>query len=47
MNELYPDAVEYFSLNAQNPKVRAVQISCLVDADHGGKYQKPDLYILK
>ena len=34
--ELHPDAVEDLSLNAPKPKVRAFQISCFVDADHGG-----------
>ena len=36
MKELYLDAVEYLPPNAPNPRGRAVQISCFVDADHGG-----------
>ena len=34
MNKLYPDAVDDLPLNAPNPKGRAVQISCFIDADH-------------
>ena len=51
MNKLYPDAVDDLPLNAPNPKGRAVQISCFVDADHG-RDQKTNIknrnpYILK
>ena len=36
MNELYPDTVEDLTPSEPNPKERAVQIPCFVDADHGG-----------
>ena len=36
MRELYPDAVEEHPPNAPKPKGRKVQITCFVDADHGG-----------
>ena len=36
MRELYPDAVEYKPQNAPKPKGKRVQITCFVDADHGG-----------
>ena len=36
MKELYPDAVEEKPSNAPPPKGRKVQITCFVDADHGG-----------
>ena len=36
MKELYPEAMEDFPLNAPKPKGQDVQISCFVDAYHGG-----------
>ena len=36
MKELYPDAIEYKPQNAPKPKGKGVQITCFVDADHGG-----------
>ena len=36
MAELYPDAVEEKPANAPRPRGRKVQITCFVDADHGG-----------
>ena len=36
MKELYPDAIEYKPQNAPKPKGKKVQITCFVDADHGG-----------
>ena len=36
MSELYPDAVEEIPTNAPKPRGRPVQITCFVDADHGG-----------
>ena len=36
MKELYPDAVEDKPNNAPPPKVKRVQITCFVDANHGG-----------
>jgi hypothetical protein len=36
MSELYPDAVEEIPANAPKPKGRPAQITCFVDADHGG-----------
>ena len=36
MKELYPDAVDYNPTNAPSPKEKRVQMTCFVDADHGG-----------
>ena len=36
MNELYSDAEEDLTLNAPNPKGRAVQISFIFETNHGG-----------
>ena len=36
MSELYPDAIEDKPMNAPKPKGKSVQITCFVDADHGG-----------
>ena len=36
MKELYPNAVEDKSTNAPSPKGKRVQITCFVDAHHGG-----------
>ena len=36
MSELYPDAIEEKPTNAPKPKGKSVQITCFVDADHGG-----------
>ena len=36
MSELYPDAIEERPPNAPRPRGREVQITCFVDADHGG-----------
>ena len=36
MKEIYPNAVEDKPTNAPSPKVKRVQITCFVDADHGG-----------
>ena len=36
MSELYPDAIEEKPPNAPKPRGRKVQITCFVDADHGG-----------
>ena len=36
MKELYPDAVEDKPTNAPSPKGKRLQITCFVDADHGG-----------
>ena len=36
MNELYPGALKDLPPNAPKPKGCSIQISCFVDADHGG-----------
>ena len=36
MSDQYPDAVEEKPANAPRPRGRKVQITCFVDADHGG-----------
>ena len=36
MKEIYPDAVEDKRTNAPSPKRKGLQITCFIDADHGG-----------
>ena len=36
LKEFYPDAVEAIPTNAPEPRGKAVQINCFVDADHAG-----------
>ena len=36
MKELYPDAVEDKPINAPSPNGKRVQMTCFVNADHGG-----------
>ena len=36
MEEVYPDVVEDKPTNASSPKGKRLQMTCFVDADHGG-----------